>query len=246
MPLPPRRVLRQFKYAMYLDGVDDYIYAPQRGIQLNQFTFLMTAWSTGCGGAYPRFFSLGDGVSIPNHFAYQVDYTGMNYLRYIDVGGSVRDVYGLYPQSPRFTYNPTMWGLSWDGSLTLKSYVNGSLYVTRTLSYQPKPIYASFRAPAYHSLGMFIVHAMLYSRVLSDSEIQWNFRNPDNPVRDGLVLWLQAHPDYVKDIDGDGVLEWIDLSGYGNHGKIYGAQLVQLIRAPARVLASGKVLGSVR
>jgi hypothetical protein len=75
---------------------------------------------------------------------------------------------------------------------------------------------------------------MIYSRILSETEISWNYVNPDNPIRNGLVLWLRAHPDYIKDIDGDGVLEWIDLSGFNNHGKIYGATLVKLIRDPVR------------
>jgi hypothetical protein len=92
----------------------------------------------------------------------------------------------------------------------------------------------------------YIAHVLLYSRDLSDSEVQWNYQYPDNPVRNGLVLWLQADPQYVKDVDGDGVLEWVDLSGFNNHGKIYGAQLVQLIKAPARVLTSARVLSPAR
>jgi len=59
-------------------------------------------------------------------------------------------------------------------------------------------------------------------------------------------LWLKADPQYVKDIDGDGILEWIDLSGYGNHGKIYGAQLVQLIKTPVRALKPVRVLKPAR
>jgi hypothetical protein len=81
---------------------------------------------------------------------------------------------------------------------------------------------------------MYSACVLIYSRPLSDSEITWNYSNPDNPIRNGLVLWLQAHPDNIRDIDGDGVLEWLDLSGYGNHGKIYGATLVKLIRDPVR------------
>ena len=50
----------------------------------------------------------------------------------------------------------------------------------------------------------------------------------------------------MKDIDGDGVLEWLDLSGFNNHGKIYGAQLVQLIKTPARLLPPNRVLASAR
>jgi hypothetical protein len=55
------------------------------------------------------------------------------------------------------------------------------------------------------------------------------------------VLWLKADPSYVKDIDGDGVLEWIDLSGFGNHGKIYGAQLVELVKTAKRVLTPVRI-----
>jgi hypothetical protein len=92
----------------------------------------------------------------------------------------------------------------------------------------------------------YLASILIYSRALSDSEIQWNYQYLDNPVRDGLVLWLQADPQYVKDIDGDGVPEWIDLSGYNNHGKIYGAQLVQLFKTPARVLKPVRILKPLR
>jgi intein/homing endonuclease len=55
---------------------------------------------------------------------------------------------------------------------------------------------------------------LIYSRALSDSEIAFNYNNPFNPVRDGLRVCLIADPKYIRDIDGDGILEWIDLSGY--------------------------------
>jgi hypothetical protein len=74
----------------------------------------------------------------------------------------------------------------------------------------------------------------VYSKALTDDKILWNFLYPWNPVRSGLALWLMAHPEYIKDVDGDGVLEWVDLSGNNNHGKIYNAQLVELIRTPVR------------
>jgi len=95
-------------------------------------------------------------------------------------------------------------------------------------------------------MKMMQANILIYSRALSDSEVQWNYQYPDNPVRNGLVLWLQAHPDYVKDIDGDGRLEWLDLSGFNNHGKIYGAQLVQLVKTPARALTPARVLKPMR
>jgi len=96
------------------------------------------------------------------------------------------------------------------------------------------------------NMRMMQFQLLVYSRVLSDSEIAWNYRNPDNPVRNGLIVWLQADPQYIMDIDGDGVLEWVDLSGSGNHGKIYGARLVELIRAPMRLLTTSGVVGVAR
>jgi hypothetical protein len=92
----------------------------------------------------------------------------------------------------------------------------------------------------------YIAQVLIYSRALSDSEVLWNYQYPDNPIRNGLVLWLQAHPAYIKDIDGDGVLEWMDLSGFNNHGKIYGAQLVELVKTAKRVLTPARVLRAVR
>jgi hypothetical protein len=80
----------------------------------------------------------------------------------------------------------------------------------------------------------------VYSRALEDWEIEHNFRYPYDPVRRGLEVYLLAHPDYVKDVDGDGVLEWIDLSGKNRHAKMYNAQLVELVKAPARVLARAR------
>jgi hypothetical protein len=94
---------------------------------------------------------------------------------------------------------------------------------------------------AWNMKGFSLISVVLiYSRDLTDSELLSISRNPWNPPRSGLVLWYIAHPDYVKDIDGDGVLEWIDLSGNNNHGKIYGARLVDLFKQPVRVLARAR------
>jgi len=81
---------------------------------------------------------------------------------------------------------------------------------------------------------------LLYSRPLTDEEILWNYNNPDNPVRRGLVLWL--HWDSIDPAKG----VWYDKSGYGNHGKIYGATLVKIVKSPRRVLTPARVLAPVR
>jgi hypothetical protein len=122
--------------------------------------------------------------------------------------------------------------------------LDDSLVATATLSYPPyvNPDYRTRigRWSAQYFPG-YIYRALIYSRALSNSEVQWNYQYPDNPVRNGLVLWLQADPAYIKDIDGDGVLEWVDLSGFGNHGKIYGARLVQLTKTPTRTITPYRV-----
>jgi len=62
---------------------------------------------------------------------------------------------------------------------------------------------------------------LVYDRALSDSEILNNFYSFYNPVKDNLALWLEANPKYVKDINNDGLLEWINLSNYNAVSKYY-------------------------
>jgi hypothetical protein len=132
-----------------------------------------------------------------------------------------------------------------------KLYVDGVLYNAVSI---PNPINTNTypwnlgRDPANTArlFAGYIAQALFYNRILGASDISWNVNYPDNPVRDGLVLWLKADPNNIGDIDNDGVLEWLDLSGFSNHGKIYGAQLVQLIDPPARVLTPARVLSPAR
>jgi hypothetical protein len=128
----------------------------------------------------------------------------------------------------------------------LKIYLDGRLAFQTTITYSlslttSKPwVGGRVDRPCY--FGGFIAYIRVYTKALISDEVVWNFLYPWNPVRSGLALWLMAHPEYIKDVDGDGVLEWIDLSGNNNHGKIYGATLVEvgLTKAPARVLARAR------
>jgi hypothetical protein len=80
------------------------------------------------------------------------------------------------------------------------------------------------------ALNGFIAQILVYSRPLSISEITYNMLNPNSPLRDGLVLWLDARAcDTSSNI-------CYDLSGNNNHGTIYGAQVVTL---PSPVRAGG-------
>jgi len=86
----------------------------------------------------------------------------------------------------------------------------------------------------------FISQVLIYSRALSAEEILWNYNYPDNPVRDGLVLWL--HWDSIDIQSG----KWLDKSGNNNHGTIYGATLYQVVKQPQRLLTPVRVLNTVR
>jgi hypothetical protein len=234
MPLSPRRVLRQFRYAVFYDGVDDYVLVssgmigsvvssapltfnvilyvfPERG---RTFTYISTYTRAYYGFILQK-------INI-NRLAFYVG-TGSSW-----VSSSV--------DASRFEWFDATVVIS---STDVSYYVNASLISTPSLPrYQPGSTTLGIGThpvgPPYVPAKTFMVRVLLYSRALTDSEVRWNYINPDNPVRNGLVLWLQAHPDYIKDIDGDGLLEWLDLSGNNNHGKIYGATLVKLIREPVR------------
>ena len=246
MPLTPKRVLRTFKYAMYFDGVDDYVAVPMS--QSLRFTTELTLEAgiilpQSIGGLYRRSWIF---IGAPYDYFYMYNqYSDPNaWVFYIyDTTNNERGLGGFY-LNPASGYHYT--------AVTWKSGVGGFLffdgtkpYVTLASSYTIRQTASQFiiRWAYYPATFTF---ARAYSRALSDSEIQWNYQNPDKPIRNGLVLWLQADPQYIKDIDNDGVLEWIDLSGYNNHGKIYGAQLVQLIKTPSRVLKPARVLKPVR
>jgi len=246
MPLPPRRVLRQFRYAMYFDGVDDYIVIPYSpSIPSNNQVFSVIQLIMPIGVNRWKFGYHHEGwaynISInPGNSGFRVHRDDGTYLWYVDVS---------------YMFSSSQWyqlGQAWNGS---NDYyiLNGGLYTislpnrTGTRAVGNPRVFIGYNSyDKVYTDTIMLAQVLIYSRALSGSEIQWNFRNPDNPVRNGLVLWLQAHPDYVKDIDGDGVLEWVDLSGYGNHGKIYGAQLVQLVKTPARILTPARVLPAAR
>jgi len=79
-----------------------------------------------------------------------------------------------------------------------------------------------------------------YSKILNQSEIQHNYNNPLNPITDGLVLWL----DWTSIDIANGL--WLDRSGYGNEGTIYGATEETIIKSPVRKLNRVRLLNAVR
>jgi hypothetical protein len=246
MPLQASRVLRQFLYAMYFDGVDDYVSCGNRDVLKMRRSVTVCAWigisvdsppssrllGQGEGAwpdnyrlelsspaSYPAFYVWKSGVFVP----YLIDLE-------IDVRGRWAFACGGYDADSGYLFVQV-------DDIEKKKYVGDitPLDTSATVFW--------IMAPPIRSKGM-VYEVRVYSRALSLEER--NTIRAGGDVKNGLVLWLKAHPDNVKDIDGDGVLEWIDLSGYGNHGKIYGARLVQLIKSPARTLSSIRALTAAR
>jgi len=77
---------------------------------------------------------------------------------------------------------------------------------------------------------LWYVTFAVYNRSLSASEIAaWR---PEAPVGDNLVMYYYAHPQFVRDVDNDGVLEWLDLSGNNRHAKLRGGAAPQWFAEP--------------
>ena len=246
MPLTAKRVLKQFRYAMYFNGVNAYVSIP-RSPSLNvgnSITIMM--W------VYPRAWPP-QGCILDRNNYYAIGFYGgymWSWLRLPTPGRAsptLRDLnrwYHIavtYDGATRRHYVNGEPDGSWAENASLELYnsmrviVGANANDTENAEYRPSDFFDGL-----------IASVNVYSRALSGSEIQWNYQYPDNPLKNGLVLWLQADPQYVRDVDGDGRLEWLDLSGYNNHGKIYGARLVQLIKSASRVVQAQRVLPVVR
>jgi len=246
VPLPPRRVLRTFKYAMYFDGLKSYVEIPHSptyatGRHTVMITFMPTStryliFSKGWYTYYRLLMFRTTYIDLrltrldKTHFSFPLDMEPR-------VNAWTTIAYWLDEQDANVK------GAFKDGAFYTPSYTIDPSYPLCFECANPLRIMGE---PGYAFHPGYVAQVLIYSRALSDPEIQWNYQYPDNPIRNGLVLWLQAHPDYVKDIDGDGVLEWVDLSGYGNHGKIYGAQLVEFVKTAKRVLKPARVLSPAR
>jgi hypothetical protein len=248
--------LRTFRYAVYFDGVDDYVVIPLTVYGWQGITVIerLYPFHPKANSAWTKFSMIGDiWTDRPSVFwstDSRYDYTALVLAFNTRRPDGTIKYYGFSIFAYRNMWVNVAYRFS-TSDRVLAGYVNGVRVYTASipsteitvLEWNPdtatRPwMYRRFvlGANVYggENMKMMQFQLLIYSRALSDSEIAWNYWNPDNPVRNGLVVWLQADPLYVEDIDGDGVLEWVDLSGSGNHGKIYGARLVELIRTPAR------------
>jgi len=224
MPLQQLRPdpLRIFRYAMYFDGIDDYVAVPNGIIPYDSMNWTVMAWVA------PVF----KGSTI----YYQGASEGEMGLGAYRVNVKLSD--GNWYVTPGYN-GPTVvfthvTGVRYNGT-SLLFYVNGNLVESASI-----PAYNLNETPGYNSsIGSYnrgvsaffmgyIYNVLIYDFALSQSQIQYNMMVPDNPIREGLLLWLQADLAYIS---GN---TWYDLSGNGNNGTIYGATLTQLILSPVR------------
>jgi len=108
-------------------------------------------------------------------------------------------------------------------SSTGYAYVDGTLAASWDVSsVADSPLDASTIAEIAHGFAGYldglVSRVLIYSRDLSDTEIQQIYHNPEAPPTQGLVLWLNFD-------EGSGTTAH-DRSGNGNDGTIYGATWV--------------------
>ena len=241
MPLAPKRAISTFRYAVFFDGIDDYAVTSSfmLGSQAFSYGFAIRKIFPNCGAGW--------------EWIVHKSYTGVWYGEFSATlerdGRSAFRIRGA-DNVEYYTYYHYAEDLNWHDvffvyNITYRQiYVDGN-FVRSASGPSARAIANSALMLGRHGDGVHYPFHMsyftLYSRDLSESEIRHNRVYLLNPIRNGLVVWLYAHPDYIRDIDGDGVLEWIDLSGFNNHAKLYGARLVELIKTPSRTISTIRV-----
>jgi len=245
MPLAPKRVQRIPPQVLYFDGIDDYVVTsyvyPSSGTEYTLTAFVYPFSTT----ANPR----NDDMAIAG-----ITPAPGQYTLYIGISGGGFSIGSFSLSSISPTYRGVATGkvvpfqfahialtARLGGSVNL--YINGANVWTGTAGtsvYSTNLVIGDARVGRYATFYGYIAQILFYNRVLSQDEILWNYNNPDNPVRSGLVVWL--HWDSIDPVAGI----WYDKSGFGNHGTIYGATLVQIVKSPRRVLTPSRILAPVR
>jgi hypothetical protein len=246
MPLSAKRVLTTKPYAMYFDGIDDYVNCG------NNPSLNTTTEAT----VEAVFYSLNEPWLAKNGRVFAKGNWRVTKMLDLSCWWEPRIFFGIeigYIASYYVNHYGKWWFITGTAKAgeSSKIYDSGVLKVTASLPLSSWDIsntnlmIGKCSTEIYYYKG-YIHTIRYYNRVLSESEIRYNLKNPYSPIRDGLVLWLVAHPDNVKDIDNDGILEWIDLSGNNNHGKIYGAVLTKVVKDPISSSPPKRIMSVVR
>jgi len=214
--------------AMYFNGTDAYINVTSSSSLALSSQFTLMGWFL-----FPSTTIGSKGVVQKNP-----NITDYDYMLYLSTYGCP-SVYFKNPSGEAFAIDYTvnhrdnrwhLWVGTFDGRY-LSMYVDATLRAATntggtTVRTSDTPLAIGYGWNGY--VKMFSAQVLIYSRALSNSEIQHNMNNPNNPIRDGLVLWIDA-----RACDASKNVCW-DLSGNGNHGTMYNVQIVTLSN-PVRV-----------
>ena len=231
MPLTPVRVMRVLPKALHHDGENDYVAGPD---YIADWTHVETQLTV---EVLLRVWKYGSMVACFHgvNGEWQVRAWGGNIYFWIKwTDGTTSAVTAVQ------NYELGTWyhiAFTWRKGTYLKAYLYGKLVGSASVpdlhpwSYEPPLTIGAWRGGSGYFTKADFALVRVYTCELAESKIEHNFYHLNDPVRDGLVLWL--HWDSI-DIDA-GV--WYDKSGYGNDGAIYGATLVDVIKKPVRILS---------
>jgi len=214
--------------AMYFNGTNAYISVPS--IKLDRDLTIMFLFA-------PT--NIAKSRQNPVHKKYWADFaitleTNGSMSAYHGDNVSGGRYFGWNPW-PASTFKNNVWSfpayVRRAGLRRVEAYVNGSLVNQTTYTIDPvastDPITIGTGYAGYFQ-GYISTILIYKDYALTQSQIVHNTQNPNNPIRDGLVLWLDARAcDTSKNVC------W-DLSGNGNHGTMYNVQIVSLPN-PVRV-----------
>ncbi|MCD6131815.1 MAG: LamG domain-containing protein [Candidatus Hydrothermae bacterium] len=198
----------RFKRALRFDGVDDYVYATLSSAP-NSFTISVFAvsYKVSKEGHLAEFRNTQFWVRQILGTTAWSDAVGTTTIKKNQMihAVCVRDVIS---GEVRLYLNGELDGIGTE----LGTNPTNEFYVGAIYTLNPK-----------YAFGGLIYMVHVYDDALTDSEIKYLYYNPfDPPRQDNLVLWLTSGS--IDPVAG----KWYDLSGNGNHGTIYGAQLVEL------------------
>jgi len=200
-------------YALSFDGVDDYVGVANSASLNPSSAVTVEAWF--------KTSVVHDGAIVWKPYGtynptYGFAYFGKAYNtiegRVVDSGGTLHGVSFAWTADGRWHHL----ALTYDGS-TLKIYLDGVLKSSASwsgsIASSTYAVRLGDRETEHMYFNGLIALPRIYSGALSLAEIHRNIRNPLNPVRDGLVLFLPM-------IEGSGTTVR-DFSGYGNNGTLY-------------------------
>jgi hypothetical protein len=207
--------------AMYFNGVNSYVEVPDSPTLQAKPPFTVCAWIFPLSFKSPmRVFGKGEGYFVTGGWTLnQQDYPNLYVFWWND--GTNRDSVFNFPID---TGKWSFFCAVFSGN-QVNVYVNGAFVKGKTTNIFPTgapgySFYLGRSSVAYYS-NVLLGEVLIYkSLALNQAGIQYNMNNPNNPIRDGLVLWLDARAcDTSKNIC------W-DLSGNGNHGAMYNVQII--------------------